>query len=88
VSPFQDTLDELLEAGELRYDAQGAMAAALWVVNASPLIALAKIGRLELLQGPSRTLLVPEAVAAEIVGYRSRQPHDHSSSSDRQDSIG
>lgn len=37
-----------------------------WVVNASPLIALAKIGQLELLLSPSRKLIVPEAVADEI----------------------
>ncbi len=38
-----------------------------WVVNASPVITLAKVGRLHLLQDLCRELLVPEAVAAEIV---------------------
>jgi uncharacterized protein len=42
------------------------MAEKNWVVNASPLIALAKIGQLELLLGPSRILMIPEAVAEEI----------------------
>jgi len=39
------------------------MAEQHWVVNASPLIALAKIGQLELLLAPSRILRIPEAVA-------------------------
>lgn len=43
------------------------MADKYWVVNASPLIALAKIGKLELLLGPSRILVIPEAVAEEIL---------------------
>jgi predicted nucleic acid-binding protein len=42
------------------------MADSCWVVNASPLIALAKVDRLDLLLAPSRTLVVPEAVAHEI----------------------
>ena len=37
-----------------------------WVLNASPTIVLAKIGRLDLLAGPERILLLPEAVALEI----------------------
>lgn len=36
------------------------------VVNASPLIALAKVGRLDLLLNEGRRLIVPEAVAQEI----------------------
>ena len=39
----------------------------IWVVNASPIIALAKVGRLHLLDDLCRELLVPEAVAAEIL---------------------
>ncbi len=42
------------------------MADDVWVVNASPIIALAKVDRLDLLLVPSRTLVIPEAVAAEI----------------------
>jgi predicted nucleic acid-binding protein len=38
----------------------------LWVVNASPVIALAKVGRLHLLTDLCRELLIPEAVVAEI----------------------
>lgn len=37
-----------------------------WVVNASPLIALAKIGHLDLLLAPSRILMIPEAVVEEV----------------------
>lgn len=37
-----------------------------WIINASPLISLAKIGRLDLIQSPTRQLLIPRAVAAEI----------------------
>lgn len=39
----------------------------IWVVNASPVIALAKVGRLQLLHDLCRELLVPEAVVAEIL---------------------
>ena len=38
-----------------------------WVVNASPLISLAKIGRLDLLRAAEREILIPEAVAQEIL---------------------
>lgn len=38
-----------------------------WVVNASPVIVLAKIGRLDLLAAPERTLLLPDAVVREIL---------------------
>lgn len=41
-------------------------AVAEWVVNSSPLISLAKIGRLDLIQNPARQLLIPRAVADEI----------------------
>ncbi len=37
------------------------------VVNASPLIVLAKIGRLQLLDALGSEVIVPEAVAAEIL---------------------
>ena len=39
----------------------------VWVVNASPLISLARIGQLALLQAPGRELRVPEAVAREVL---------------------
>ncbi len=38
-----------------------------WVVNASPLISLAKIGRLDLLRAAERDVLIPAAVAEEIL---------------------
>ena len=38
-----------------------------WVVNASPLIALGSIGRLDLLEGADRRLIVPAAVATEVL---------------------
>lgn len=41
--------------------------AELWVVNASPLITLAKAGRLELLQASDRRLVIPDAVRAEVL---------------------
>ncbi len=39
----------------------------VWVVNASPLIALAHAGKLKLLEELSAHLIVPEAVAEEIL---------------------
>lgn len=38
-----------------------------WVVNASPLILLAKVGRLDLLSDLADKLVIPAAVAAEIL---------------------
>ena len=38
-----------------------------WVVNASPLISLAKIGRLDLLRAEGRDVLIPAAVEEEIL---------------------
>jgi predicted nucleic acid-binding protein len=38
----------------------------VWVVNASPLISLARIGRLDLLEAPALVLNVPEAVVKEV----------------------
>ncbi len=38
----------------------------IWVVNASPMIVLGKIGRLELLLSENRKVWVPDAVAEEI----------------------
>lgn len=43
------------------------MADEIWVVNASPIITLAKIGRLDLFGSPGRELLLPHAVAKEIL---------------------
>lgn len=39
----------------------------VWVVNASPVIALAKVDRLHLLRDLCKELLVPEAVVTEIL---------------------
>ncbi|MBW7896405.1 MAG: DUF3368 domain-containing protein [Opitutaceae bacterium] len=38
----------------------------VWIVNASPLILLGKVGRLELLTGLADRLIVPAEVAAEV----------------------
>lgn len=43
------------------------MSRELWVVNASPLITLAKVGQLQLLERADRSVAIPEAVVAEIV---------------------
>ena len=43
------------------------MSRELWVINASPMITLAKVGQLQLLEGADRAVAIPEAVAAEIV---------------------
>lgn len=37
-----------------------------WVVNASPIISLGWIGRLDLLEAEATTLLLPEAVVIEV----------------------
>lgn len=42
------------------------MSERLWVVNASPLILLGEIGHLHILETLSETLVIPEAVVAEI----------------------
>jgi predicted nucleic acid-binding protein len=41
--------------------------AELWVINASPLITLAKAGQLELLQTGNRGLVIPVAVRREVM---------------------
>jgi predicted nucleic acid-binding protein len=46
----------------------------IWVVNASPIIALAKADRLHLLNDLCRELLVPEAVVAEVLAGPSSDP--------------
>jgi predicted nucleic acid-binding protein len=38
----------------------------LWVVNASPIILLAKVGRLDLLQHRGSLVVIPEAAVHEI----------------------
>jgi hypothetical protein len=45
-----------------------------WVVNASPLITLAKIGRLDLLHFTDQDLLIPAAVAEEILAGPASDP--------------
>ncbi|MGC8907057.1 MAG: DUF3368 domain-containing protein [Desulfomonilaceae bacterium] len=45
-----------------------------WIVNASPVIALAKIERLDLLSPHGRTPLIPEAVATEILRAPKQDP--------------
>ena len=39
----------------------------VWVVNASPIIVLAKASRLQLISGSCREVIIPEAVATEIL---------------------
>ena len=41
--------------------------ASIWVINASPLITLAKIGRLDLLAARDRSVIAPQAVVDEIL---------------------
>ena len=50
------------------------MAESYWVVNASPIIALAKVDRLDLLLSSARTLVLPEAVAEEILAGPAGDP--------------
>jgi predicted nucleic acid-binding protein len=45
-----------------------------WVVNASPLIVLAKVGQLALLERPGHELLIPEAVRDEVRVLRDALP--------------
>jgi predicted nucleic acid-binding protein len=46
----------------------------IWVVNASPLIALSKIGRLELLEAPGRRIVLPSAVVDEVLAGPTNDP--------------
>ena len=46
----------------------------LWVVNASPIITLAKVNQLGLLEKLSASFLVPDAVAAEILAGEASDP--------------
>jgi len=46
----------------------------LWVVNASPLIVLAKAGRLNLLEEITSELLVPPAVVSEVLAGAAADP--------------
>ncbi len=45
-----------------------------WIVNASPLISLAKIGHLDLLRSGDREVLIPSAVAEEILSGPAGDP--------------
>ncbi len=46
----------------------------LWIVNASPIIVLAKIGRLDLLTSLSRAVCLPQAVVDEIAAGPAGDP--------------
>lgn len=46
----------------------------VWVVNASPIITLTKIGQLRLLDALGGTLLLPEAVVAEVLAGKDDDP--------------
>ena len=46
----------------------------VWVVNASPLISLARVGQLALLQAPNRDMHVPDAVAREVLAGPATDP--------------
>ncbi|HUO10366.1 MAG TPA: DUF3368 domain-containing protein [Phycisphaerae bacterium] len=46
----------------------------LWVVNASPIITLAKVGQLQLLNSITQQLLIPTAVAQEILAGPADDP--------------
>ena len=49
----------------------------IWVVNASPVIALAKIGQFHLLQSLCKELLIPQAVVSEILAGPPSDPARH-----------
>lgn len=46
----------------------------IWIANASPIIVLAKIGRLDLLLSEDPTLMIPEAVFREIIKGPTQDP--------------
>ena len=46
----------------------------IWIANASPIIVLAKIEKLDLLLAGDRSLLIPEAVAREILEAPAQDP--------------
>ena len=48
--------------------------AEIWVVNASPIIVLSKVGRADLLLKPGRSMIVPEAVRDEIFRAGEQDP--------------
>ena len=56
-------------------------------VNASPLITLAKVGRLDLLSGPGVQLVIPEAVAEEVLAGPEGDPAEGKGCSMRIESI-
>jgi predicted nucleic acid-binding protein len=49
----------------------------VWVVNASPIIVLAKVDRLHLLRDLSKELLIPEVVATEVLAGPPSDPARH-----------
>lgn len=48
-----------------------------WVVNASPLIVLGKIGQLELLGSLAESIVVPRSVTGEVAAGSSDDPSKH-----------
>jgi predicted nucleic acid-binding protein len=46
----------------------------LWIINASPIISLAKVNQLQLLEKLCREFLIPQAVAREILAGPSGDP--------------
>lgn len=46
----------------------------VWVVNASPLISLARVSHLALLEAPGRVLCIPDAVAREVLAGPTTDP--------------
>ena len=45
-----------------------------WIINATPFIGLAKIGRLELLTSPERQVFLPQIVSQEIAAGKPNDP--------------
>lgn len=50
------------------------MSVEIWIVDASPLISLAKIGRLDLLAAKERRVVIPDAVVSEVLAGPETDP--------------
>jgi predicted nucleic acid-binding protein len=50
------------------------MVSEIWVINASPLILLNKLRRLDFLKSLASTLIVPQAVFSEVQAGTSKDP--------------